>query len=997
MERPAENLRSGERRFVTVLFADMKDFSALSQRMDPEEMDALMTEVFSGFESIVHGYDGSVEKYIGDAMVAVFGAPAIHEDDPARTVNAALDFQEEIERLNARLASRSIHLEFRMGVNTGLITTGRRGQYEVVTGHAMTVASRLESVARTNSVLVSETTHEHCAGEFAFGEPVTLHVKGQEAGLRAYPVRGRVSQPKGDDAIFVARESILDEITRRYLRHEPARTDGVILTGEAGTGKTRTALRFVEQIQQFPNHSSPVLFTRAQRYRTRPFAVVSDALAGYFGLDAEAEEGRVLEAVTSGLKVEQKTAETFAQLFSGDQRNLDSQAFVVLYLVLKSIIAANIGSPFSVILVIDNLRFVDRQSRDFFRFFLKNADVKPFFVLTDRHPDPADTEVFSGLATITIPTLSRSETRELIRQLWPDAPDDGVIRTIQDSAQGNPLFVREYVRFARERPEDQALPTTIQTIFLTSIDSLPSPKRDLLKRVSVFALNFSADDARYLQGRTEGDPTIVDAALEEFVYDGTLVRTGELYTFRNDVFKQALYDSLLNYNKRVLHRVIAELMRSNGNPHPLRLLHHLTRAGDFDAAHEALFDSSPQLVTNLEYMRYVDRILEHTPRDDHDSYIKLLFVKAALLFNNGNSEEADTLLKDILRIAIGRQSTAFAASAYHLVTAYNLKSYSFDKVAYTGRKSLAYYRDDGEYSLRRQNVLEMIASAAFLRNDTDGAEQALAEIERLVVSGKSDVTERLQQARAKGCLMRGEYGRARALLRDLESKTADGQEFRHQRLILSSLANYHLCDWHELLRIGEAIVAARPKHAANLSQVNAHIAVATHATGRTGAEGYLQQAEFNASQIRNDFDAVDAQRTFAECCLIMGRDEQAERIAAEAAAIGLRHSATYPVFTLLMLLVEIWYQRAQEQPVHFYLTEAGFLLERGYLVRSRDAMLYHYFRWKTDPRDTAARESAQAHLTTELDRIGDPALARAFLATRHYNRVATELQVTVPA
>ena len=120
-----ENLRAGERRNVTVLFADMQGFTSLSERMDPEEMDGLMTRIYGAFESIVKRYDGTVEKYIGDALVAVFGVPTLHEDDPARAISAAIDYLAESAVLNETRHGDAI--AFRVGVNTGLITTGRRG------------------------------------------------------------------------------------------------------------------------------------------------------------------------------------------------------------------------------------------------------------------------------------------------------------------------------------------------------------------------------------------------------------------------------------------------------------------------------------------------------------------------------------------------------------------------------------------------------------------------------------------------------------------------------------------------------------------------------------------------------------------------------------------------------------------------------------------------------------------------------------------------------
>ncbi|HRY56275.1 MAG TPA: adenylate/guanylate cyclase domain-containing protein, partial [Spirochaetia bacterium] len=131
-----DNLKAGERRVAAILFSDMKGFTSLSERMDPEEMDGLMSRVFGLFESIIREHGGIVEKYIGDALVAVFGVPELHEDDPSRAVHAALEFLSRARGADGRLA-------FRTGIHSGLVTTGRRGEFDVVTGHAMSVAQRL--------------------------------------------------------------------------------------------------------------------------------------------------------------------------------------------------------------------------------------------------------------------------------------------------------------------------------------------------------------------------------------------------------------------------------------------------------------------------------------------------------------------------------------------------------------------------------------------------------------------------------------------------------------------------------------------------------------------------------------------------------------------------------------------------------------------------------------------------------------------------------------
>ncbi|MBU8912799.1 MAG: AAA family ATPase [Spirochaetales bacterium] len=991
----------------------MKDFTSLSERMDPEEMDSLMNQVFTTFEAIVRRHGGTVEKYIGDALVAVFGVPSIHEDDPARAVNAALDVLDEVSRINASITDSSASLGFRIGINTGLITTGRRGEHDVVTGHAMSVASRLESEARVNSVLVSQTTRDHCDTDFVFSEPLTLKVKGKSDAIVAFEVTERNERPVDDDSVFVGRKEILDTILRRFLRYQPGNTDGFVLSGDGGIGKSRLAAQLVGKVRQLPDFQSPILYARAMRYRPQPFAVVVDLLSSYFGLDRMRDRSEIETAVLDQSSVEARTAAGFANLVAGENKSHDNEAFVLLYLVLKDVVKRYASEPYPPLLLVDNLHFMDRHSRDFFRFFLKNADIKPFFILTDRHPDPGIQEVFSALETAVLPPLSRDEATQLIEETCPpgylsgcpDGLDSETKRSILDNSQGNPLFVREYVRFAAENRDTAALPTTMQNIFLTSIDPYDPPMRDLLKKLSVFAHNFSIADSTHVHVGTDGDPRIVEPALSFFTREGILVREDDLYMFKYDVFKKALYNSLLNYNKRILHRVVGELMVQKGNPHPLRLLLHLIRAEEYDKATKSLWQITG-LTGNLEYLPYIDVLLDRAGNDDVDAYLNLLFAKSAILFNNGMSDEADLLLKNIVDLAVRQHSPMHAGSAYHLLTAYNVKAYCFEKARYCGTNALAYYGSAETPLYRVQNVMELMASAEMLRNRREEVDRILQTVEEHKASGTWPGSEvQLSISKAEHLLMGGEFQEARKLLKpQIAGLPRDGENWLSAHLMLG-IANFHLCDWQELMRVDLAILEGPSRHYSNISQINAQIAIGHHFLGdKKSALQRLQQAEFTSSQAKNDFDVLDAYRTLSECYLIMGDHEKAGEFGNIGVGIGLRHSATFPVLTLLMILAEIamsedrldkdGHDAPRENEAEFLLFEAGLLIDRGVLLRNRDVALYHYFRSRLAEDSTeaeAAANAARAALRREIDCIGDDELVAAFMQVRSFGRISREL------
>jgi class 3 adenylate cyclase len=987
-----EYLKQGERRNVTVLFADMQGFTQLSEAMDPEEMDSLMTRIFGGFETIVSRYGGTVEKYIGDALVAVFGVPDLHEDDPARAIGAALDFFEEIHALNrARPSGRPI--AFRIGVNTGLITTGKRGEHDVVTGHAMSVASRLQSAADTNTVLVSANTKELCENDFVFSGGRSVAIRGAEDSVTAFIVTGRREIPGGEDSVLVGRKEIVDSIFKTYLRHESTRTGGCVLTGPAGIGKSRVVQEFLARARQLPDFHGDVLYARGQRYRTKSFAVVTDLLTGHFRIEPETVHSEIVRKLSEEFEIDEKSSEAFADLVTGRGTEQDNQSFVLLYLLLKTIIKQTEDSPYSAILCVENLFFVDKGSLDFFTFFLKNADCKPFFICTDRASASETVEPFQDLQRFELPPLDREQTIELVETIAPDLVESPFISAILENAGGNPLFVREYVRYARENRDAQALPTSIQNIFLASIEAYQNDYRDLLKKLSVFAHSFRLRDAEHVQRVTEGDPNIVTDALELFENDGIMIREDELYLFRHDLFKKALYNSLLNYNKKIIHRVIADLMEENGNPHPFRLLHHLIRSEEFERATDVLMAADGAGV-NMEFLRYADRLLEHWTGHDDDREMSLMFLKSAILFNNGVTERIDSLMKEIIEQALRTRSFLSIANAYHLLTAYNMKSYCFRKARYCGQKALqSYTRVPGEIQ-KHQNLLEIMVSAELLRNNESEVDLIMERIRALEAVPEAKFSrQRLLLRLGENELLRGHYTVAAGHFAQAVAGGEQNSEFWYPTQMLLGLTRFLLCDWQEAHRAGRIVLEGPSRHHSNLCQVHARNGISEYFLGDSGSsERSLQQAAFNLSQIRNDFDFIDAARTLAQCYQLRGDLDAAVALAQDGVSAGLRHTATYPVMTLLMILLENAHRTRDVDATEFYLNEAAELVESEVLLPRRDLILFYYFRGihegEEDP-DGPLHTQARKTVDQEIAAIGDQSLVNRLLGLAPYGAAAS--------
>lgn len=1000
-----ETLREGERRFVTVVFADMSGFTALSERMDPEEMDGVMSKVFSGFEEIIRQYEGTVEKYIGDALVAVFGVPDIHEDDPARAVNAALDFLEHTKRRTISGVDEAVgasEVGFRIGIHTGLITTGKRGRFDVVTGHAMAVASRLQVAAPVNGIYVSEETREKCREEFIFSEPELLQLKGREEDVRAYLVEGKNSQPSPDESFFVDRDREIERLLQGYLRFDPAGGGGFFVTGEAGVGKTRLVSRLIERIRELPEFDTPILRARARQYRRRAFAVVTDVLIHHFDVQSHETRDQLARRMAAVEGVDADTAESFVTLLFDVESMADhARVFLVLYRLVELILTKNETEPYALVIFVDNVRAMDGESRNFFRYLLNDAPRKPFLLFADRRVDDGFREAFRPLDTLELGPLSHTASQELLRKLQPQPTrETDSEEEVLGNAGGNPLFLREYAKLAVERGLDEVsgsapLPTSIQNMFLSGIQRYPLAYRDLLRKLSVFIHSFTVHDAAYVQTRTEADPEIASAAIEAFERDGILIREAAIYLFKHEVFKQSLYNSILNHNKKILHRVVADRMRAFANPHTGRLLHHLTRAEEWDDVRR-LLEAAPDGSFNMEYVSFYDTLLENLGAEDHDARTHALFHKCTILFNNGNSERADSILKQILMLASSYRLPGAAANAYHILTAYNAKSYALEKACFCGRKALYYYEQLADTLRARRNVLKLLSQAELLRNRREASSALVAELDELTEAGDS---ERIS-AYAERAVLMSAYGEAMRILEPvLEDDSPELEEYRLGHLYLALMASWFACDFEHVVAVSRLLFRGKHRHYGYRAQAIAQAAGARALMGYTeDVTSRIKQAEFEFYQIRNDFDRVDALRTIAEVCLIVGDPEKAEQLAREGLTIGLRHSAYFPTFTLLMLLVEIRWRREDLTSVRFFLDEASFLVELDPMLRNRDLILYHYFAHRVgfDDAPDAHRTRASEYLDRERRSLGNEARYANFLRLRGFGRVAQDLE-TLPA
>lgn len=987
-------IKSGERRNATILFADLQGFTALSERMDPEEIDALMSRVFGMFEDIIVTHGGVVEKYIGDALVAVFGVPQLHEDDPQRALESAMAFLERNRTLEQTLTPRGERLSFRIGVHAGLIATGDRGSFKVVTGHPMAIAQRLQDAAEPDSILVSDAVKERCDTEYDFEGPLRLLLKGTTEPLTAWRLKGPATAGLHDAGPCVGRKDTLDELLRLYVRHDPETTNGRYLSGEAGIGKSRLAQALVERIRRFPDFASPVLMAKAQKYRPERYAVIIDLVLEYIGVDPLSGAEALASALGAVPGIEAQHARRFSELMHATGKSQqDSDVVLSLFSILSAIMRRHAGAVYPALLFIDNAQDADRSSREFLAYYLKNGVYKPFVLMAGRdHPAPIR-DAFPELKPLRLGPLAQEDARSLVRAHWPEAPEHSLEAIVAQSG-GNPLFVREYTLFAMKHKDLSSLPGTIQNMFIASLDRYDPAVRAFITAMSVFLQGFDEKDAARVFEAYGGDPALVPKALDTLSRAGMLTRTGDRYAFAVDVFKKALYASILNHNKKILHGVVADIMLSRSPRNRLRLLYHLVKSERWSEASEVI-RSDPARNYTYEYLDYIDPLYKRLSRTTPDDAAKLLVTKSALYFNAGKMDEAECELKRVMRFAVEKKDNLCMGFAYHMICANNAMSYGFQKSRFTGQKALYYYRKAGIAPRSIQNVLRHMAFAELQRNNF---EEARSLVEQMSGIANRDETE-LRNGQAEGALLSGDYHGALRILDAAPRSRDEDYDFvaRFFGMDLRLKVLWQLCDFPALEPAARALFEAGDLSDAIMSQAQAMLAVSASLRGddKTASEGFMQ-SEYFSDKVRNDFDRVDSLRTMAVCHYIAGNARKAEGIAREALVLGLRHSCYYPTFTVLMLLVQISAGRGNLDEARFFLVEASYFSSTGLLLPSKDTILYYYWASRLLDDDSSDKRAliARTLLLDEISRLGDPGLAANFRSIRGFGDIERELADT---
>ena len=580
-----------ERKVVSVVFVDLVGHTSRSESADPEDVRAMLGPYYARVRSKLESFGGTVEKFIGDAVMAVFGAPISHEDDPERAVRAALAVRD---------AMIEDALEVRIAVNTGEALVSLDARLEageaIVAGDVVNTAARLQSAAPVNGVLVGEATHRATTRAIDYENAPAVAAKGKAALVAAWVAVAPRARFGVDVAQHGGAELVGRETERRLLwdAFERARSEQslqvVTLIGVPGVGKSRLVWELFRQLDEEPDLTY-WRQGRALAYGGGPFGAVAEAVRSHLGVlegEGPSEIAPKLERALDELPLNVDDRAWLLrrlQPLLGMEAGESSQrgeAFAAWQRLLEGMASVR---PF--VLVLEDLHWADDGTLDFVDHLSAWASEVPLLIVATARPELLERRPEWGGGklnshTLALRPLDDRATAELLARLLNRTVIDAELQSrLLQQAGGNPLYAEEFARMVSEAGADSAVPDSVQGIIAARIDVLHPREKSLLQDAAVLGKVFWRGGLIAL-GADEAD---LDSALQrlarkEFVRrePGSIVGDDAEFAFRHALVRDAAYSQLPRAARATKHRLAAEWIAATTVARPDLVAHHFSEA-----------------------------------------------------------------------------------------------------------------------------------------------------------------------------------------------------------------------------------------------------------------------------------------------------------------------------------------------------------------------------------------------------------------------------------
>ncbi len=601
----------GERRKVTMLFCDVEGSTAAAEQLDPEEWADIMNGAFEHLIAPVYRYEGTLARLMGDAILAFFGAPIGHEDDPERAVLAALGIIEEIEPYRAEVRDQwGIDLDVRIGINTGLVVVGAVGsdlrvEYTAM-GDAVNLAARMEQSAEAGTIQITEDTKALVEKLFDVVRLGAIDVKGKSQPVQTYRVVRVLERPEnlrgveGLSSPLIGRSDELDRLVgavHEVMRSGQGRVISVI--GEAGLGKTRLVAELQDRLATEAAAPGWHVGRSLSYEKTTPYTSARRVLRSLLGLTGEESDAEAWRRIVASVMqatpgrsaeiapflawlLEVPVDDEYAHRISYLQPpQLRAEAFRAALELIEAV-----SSQRQTAIVFEDLHWADDASIELVEAMLEIVDRSMLAIILlfrPRRDEPAwrvhqlaEQQYPHLYVPVTLSPLNDTATRELVASLLAvDGLTDEVRKRILERADGNPFFVEEIIRtmidagvvrhdgsrwVATQDAGAFEVPENLRAVLTTRLDRLDEPTRSIAQAASVVGRRFRYDELAAATADVSGlDTGLAELQRRELITEVTRIPK-RMYAFRHALLQEATYATVLLKQRTQLHSSVAEFL-----------------------------------------------------------------------------------------------------------------------------------------------------------------------------------------------------------------------------------------------------------------------------------------------------------------------------------------------------------------------------------------------------------------------------------------------------
>jgi len=623
----ARSSMEGERKQVTVLFADVKGFTSISEKLDAEEVQTLIGECLIFLIEEIHRYEGTIAQFLGDGVMALFGAPIAHEDAPQRALYASLAIRERLSQYAEKLKKQGIDFNMRIGINTGPVVVGRIGddltmEYTAM-GDTVNLASRMESTARPGTVLVSENTYKMARDFFQFTSLGKVQVKGKEEPVEAYELLEPTEVATRIEAAivrgltkFVGRHREMEALKEAFEKARSGAGQVIGIVGEAGVGKSRLLLEFR---QMLPQGEYTYLQGRCLHYGgSMAYLPFIDILRLFFDIKEGDREYVIKKKMAEKTgQLDDKLRDSLPPLYDILSLKVEDEDYLKLDPPLKRakifesirnlLIRESQNKP--LVLAVEDLHWIDKTSEEFLGYligFLANARILLLLLYRPEYTHQWGSK--SYYSQVRVDQLSMPTSAELVQSILEEGEVAPELKDlILNKAAGNPLFMEEFTHNLLEngyikrknnqyvlagKASDIQVPDTIQGIIAARMDRLEENLKRTMQVASVIGRDFAYRILQTITGmREELKSYLINLQGLEFIYEKSLFPELE-YIFKHALTQEVAYNSLLVKRRKEIHerigKAIEELYPDRLEEFYEMLAHHYSRSDNLEKAYQYL-------------------------------------------------------------------------------------------------------------------------------------------------------------------------------------------------------------------------------------------------------------------------------------------------------------------------------------------------------------------------------------------------------------------------